>query len=492
MGIIIKQAGLSSLFSYLGIGLGFLNVAILMNHWLTPDELGLRITLIDVSIIFTQFAQVGSAKSLVRFFPYFKRKTHNDRGLLSVGILSCLIGFVITGLLVFVFKGQILSAYEENSKILTNYFWLVFPISFLLLYNELFDAYLQARSETVFTSFIKNVLLRVLTTISIVLFYFEFLDFEMFLLSILVFYFINIVLLVGYLKIKGEISLKIDYKLFSRRFRKIYFNYGAFVILSSISSLMANKIDSLMLGSMLGFASVAIYTNAVFFTTLIYIPSGTIAKISLPILSEYWRLKQIDKIKELYQKTAISQFLLGGSIFILLWCGIDSVFLLQKPEYSEGKYVLLLLGSSRALSLISGVNAQILSVSKYFRYDTISILALGVFTVITNLLFIPRWGLIGASAATSVSIILFDFIRIIIVYRKIGIHPFTRETLKLVGIFTFVGVILISVPNLENIILNSIFKGSISMLVILFGTVYFNISEDFNRLFYKYIKKLNL
>lgn len=489
MGIIIRQAGFSAIFSYIGIGLGFLNVAILMNHWLTPSQLGLRITLIDLSIVYTQFAHLGSSRSMVRFFPYFKANNNNDKGLLSIGVLSCFVGFVIIGILVWIFKMQIIGAYSDGDNILRTYLWLVFPLAFFLLYNELFDAYFQARSRTVFPSFLRNILTRILTTISIVLYYYEYINFESFLYSILFFYAFNVLLLIGYLFLKREITLNIDFLFFSRRFRKVYFNYGAFIILSGISSMMTSKIDSLMLGSMIGYSSVAIYTNAAFFSSLIFIPSGTIAKISLPILSDYWRRNKITEIKVLYQKTAINQFLIGGTIFILIWCGIESIFSLQKEEYAQGKNILLILGAARSLSMISGVNAQIISISKYFRYDTITIFCLGVFTVISNWVLIPRWGVFGASVATGLSIVLFDLIRILIVYKKVGIHPFTNKTLRLVFIFCITILLLLILPNIGNHFVNSILKGILAMIVITCGTLYFRISDELDVLYLKYKKK---
>ena len=38
MGIIIKQAAASTILSYIGVALGFLNVAILMNRWISTGS----------------------------------------------------------------------------------------------------------------------------------------------------------------------------------------------------------------------------------------------------------------------------------------------------------------------------------------------------------------------------------------------------------------------------------------------------------------------
>lgn len=462
-----------------------------MNRWFSPEEFGLRIALLDIAMIYLHLAHLGSFRSLTKFFPYFKKHDNDDdQGLFTIGFLSSLVGFVIIGCLLFIFKGSVINAFITKSPLLVDYFWAILPLSFLFLSSELLDVYLQARSQTVFSSFLKNVLIRVITTILLLLFHFQYIDFKWFIIFLISSYGLNVILFLGYLKLKKQLYFKINFQLFSKRFRKVYFNYSLFIILSGISGVLTAKIDSLMISSFLGLHSVAIYANAIFLTALIYIPSNTIAKIALPILAKDWKEKKIGRIKKLYQQSSINQLLFGGGIFILLYSNIDSLFAIQRPEYSEGKNVLLMLGIARALTLSAGVNSMILSVSKYYRYDTITVACLGVFTVITNYIFIPIWGVEGAAFATAFSIIVFNSTRVFIVYKKIGIQPFSGKTGRL---FLILGLAFASgffLPKIDNLIIDVIVRSIVIFLFVGIPSYYFEISEDLNRIINKYISKI--
>jgi hypothetical protein len=47
-------------------------------------------------------------------------------------------------------------------------------------------------------------------------------------------------------------------------------------------------------------------------------PSVSMANITLPLLSNSWKDINFEKIDEIYKKTSLTQFLMGGAIFILV------------------------------------------------------------------------------------------------------------------------------------------------------------------------------
>ena len=69
---IVKRDGLKlAAISWFGIGLGYLNKLILFPKFLETDEVGLANVLVNISILFAQFASVGSIGLILKFFPYF-------------------------------------------------------------------------------------------------------------------------------------------------------------------------------------------------------------------------------------------------------------------------------------------------------------------------------------------------------------------------------------------------------------------------------------
>ena len=289
MGIVAKQASISAVLSYLGVLLGFLNVAIFMNRWLTPDELGLRNVLLDIAVVYSQFANLGVFKGMVKFFPFFQNNTNSDRGLLSISLLTSIVGFGIIALGLMYFKTDLLSSYNSDSKFFSDYYWAIFPLSFMLLMNGILESYLQARSNTVLAALVKNVIHRVLITVTILAYFFKIIDFHGFVVAFVVSYFLNSIIYLVYLANRGFISFKLDFKFFNKRLRKVFYNYSLFSILSNFSSILVTKVDALMVWHYLGLTAAAIYTNSLFLTVLIMVPAVAIANITLPLLSHNWK-----------------------------------------------------------------------------------------------------------------------------------------------------------------------------------------------------------
>ena len=492
MGVVSKQASWSTFLNYFGVGIGFLNVAYFMNNWFSPEQLGLRNFILDVAIVISQFAHLGTFRSLIKFFPFFQKNTEGkyDNGLLSIGLLVPLVGFTFFTSLLIIFKTEVIASFDGPTNLFQQFYWAIFPMTFLLLYNSLFESYAQARSSTIFSAFLKNVFNRVVVTLLLVLFYFSKIDFFWFMVYFMLSYALNISIFITYLYRRGEFSLKLNKPFFAKRVRSVYFSYSAFSILAGISSALINKVDAIMIGFYLGLASTAVYTNAFYISSLIYMPADAISKISLPLLSGYWKEKKMDKIDELYKKSALSQLLIGGTFFILLWSSVDNFYLIQKEIYATGKMVLLLLGLSKVINMSFGLNSQILNISKYYRFDTVTSILLALLTVLTNWLLIPHFGINGAAFATLVSIIGFNLIRFFYVWNKLKIQPFSIQTLKAFAILIlgfFAGQLL---PSLEHSFLDMIYRSVVVGLIIGVPTIYFSISEDLNSFYKKGLKRL--
>lgn len=478
MGIIIRQAGLSSLYTYVGHAIGFLNFAILMNWWLTPDEMGLRGVLLSVSLIFIQFAHLGTFRSLVKFFPFFNRVGNQDNGLLGIGLLISLIGFVVLATAMLIFKGPIIESFSDQTNLFKTYYWLIFPISFFLLYSRLFESYLQARSSIALSAFLKNVLHRLFVTVLLVLFFYKIIDFFWFITLFSFLHLSSLIVFILYLMNRGEFNIKVNWKFFNKRFRKVFYNFSAYSIVSNISAGLINKIDALMIFYFLTLSDTAIYYNALFISTLVSIPSNAINQIAMPLLSRSWKNKEVGEMLDIYKKSSINQLLMGGILFILILSSIDNLFELQREIYRDGKFIFVILGVSKIISMLFGVNGQILKISKYFRFDTYLSIGLVLITVLTNYLLIPIWGVEGAAMATAISVILFNLVRSIYVYHKINLQPFTKSTIVAIvflSALTFVGVYL---PFLGNIYVDTLYRSAILVSFAGAGIYYLNISPD--------------
>ncbi|MDD4757217.1 MAG: hypothetical protein PHG29_14160, partial [Prolixibacteraceae bacterium] len=78
MGIIIKQSIKGSIWSYLGVGVGFITTAYLFPNYLDTETIGLFSLLVSWSILLSQFFSRGINGVTARLFPYFRDKRSEE------------------------------------------------------------------------------------------------------------------------------------------------------------------------------------------------------------------------------------------------------------------------------------------------------------------------------------------------------------------------------------------------------------------------------
>ena len=79
MGIIIKQSIKGSIWSYIGVAIGFVTTSYLYTEYLTPEIVGLLGLLAAYTALSGQFFLFGIQGVTSRLFPYFRdsQKGHN-------------------------------------------------------------------------------------------------------------------------------------------------------------------------------------------------------------------------------------------------------------------------------------------------------------------------------------------------------------------------------------------------------------------------------
>ena len=90
----------------------------------------------------------------------------------------------------------------------------------------------------------------------------------------------------------------------------------------------------------------------------------------------------------------MNQLLIGGFLFILIWGNVNNIFQIMPHGeiYQKGKYVIFLIGISKVFDAATGINAAILSYSKYYYYLLIFIFLL-FFRLSKSLIALLRIGI---------------------------------------------------------------------------------------------------
>jgi O-antigen/teichoic acid export membrane protein len=227
------------------------------------------------------------------------------------------------------------------------------------------------------------------------------------------------------------------------------------MIVGGAGVVINERIDGLMLAWLAGLASTGIYSLSFFIGTIIEMPRRSISQIAGTLITHAWKAKNFQALAQLHRQAALNQMLIGGILLVLVWTQIDAVFELMPNGhlYREGKWVVLWIGLARWFDMSNGVNTEIILNSPYYRFNLISILLLGMISFTANYLLIPVYGLTGAAAGSTLSILLFNLLKGGFLWFRLGIQPFNHQTLKalalLCGVYA-VGVVmgaLVPFPN---------------------------------------------
>jgi O-antigen/teichoic acid export membrane protein len=267
--------------------------------------------------------------------------------------------------------------------------------------------------------------------------------------------------------------------------------YGLVTLLTSSAAILVNRIDVLMLGYYLELENIAFYTVAFFMASLIHIPARSILQIVKPLLAKAWAENNMQEIVNLYRKTALNQLIIGILLFIGVWMNINDLLLFVPEKYQGIQMVFFYIGLSKLIDVSVGVNGAIISTSNYYKFDLYINMVLILIVIVTNITFIPLYGIVGAAMATSLAILIHNTIKTIVLYLLFRIHPFQINIFKVILVSVLIYYVLNLIPftlidsNILRVLIRSVCIG----LVYSFVIIRFKLSDDINQLFKKLIRR---
>ncbi|RLD47738.1 MAG: polysaccharide biosynthesis protein, partial [Bacteroidetes bacterium] len=424
MGIIQKQSISGTIYSYVGVVLGFVTAGLLFPRIFSTEQVGLLRLLVSYAVLFSQFASLGINTATVKLFPYFRDKEKKHHGYLGIALLVILAGLVISIIIYLMLRPYFVAHGQEKSALFVTYFYYVVPlIIFTLLFN-VFDTYYRVLYNAVKGIVYKEIVQRVLILVVIIGYALHMIDFRLtvilYVLAIISPAFFLFVSLIR----SGQFFVKPDFSFVDEKLKKQFLDVSFFGMISTFSGVLVLNIDVIMVDGILGLSAAGIYTVTFFFGTLILVPLRTMGKIGSVVISDAWKANDTETIQNIYKKSSLSLSVIGFLLFIGIWGNIDNVFFIISNDYLSGKYVILFIGLAALLDIALGINPQIIINSKYYRYISYFLFIFAVLLIITNLLLIPVYGIVGAAIASLISKFIYNLIKFFFLYKKFGFQPF--------------------------------------------------------------------
>lgn len=489
MGVIQRQTIKGTLYSYLGVGLGFVNLVILLPQIFSTDQIGLVQVLVAMAVVLAQFASLGFNNVTIKMFPYFRDGEKKHNGYLGLGFIVSLVGFAVFSILILLGRPLIIAQNTEKSSLLIDYVDWIIPLVFLFLYYNLLETYARVMYKAALGSFLREVLIRIFNLALIVASMMGWIDFSTYVKLYILSYSVTILILGVYLIMTGHVSFKIDYVLLSK-YRKEMITVAMFGLIAGLSGVAKLSFDKLMINRFMDLSAAGVYSIAFYFGTLILIPQRAMSKISSTVISEAWKTGDLGLISRTYYQSSINQFVVGSFIFLLVWLNIDSMFSYLPEAYAQGKYVILFIALANLVEVIAGVNIQIIITSEYYRYQSYFMILLLFCIVVTNMILIPLMGINGAAIATLISSFIYTSSRIIFLYRKYRSQPFGFNHLKVLLILVLIIIPGILAPHFSNWILDILVRSVIISLVYLALSLLLRTSDELLSVYKTTIKKI--
>ncbi len=479
MGIIQKQSVRSSLFILIGFIIGAVNILVLFPRFFTQTEIGLTRAMIDISLTLSVLCTFGSLSAIYKFFPFYNDYAgpeKNDLPMLTA--IVCCFGFLTTCLVGFFAKDFIIRKLGKSPEF-AGYFYTVYPYTFFLLLFMWLEAFSWCLKKTSFTNFLRETTIRVLTTLLIILYAFKLIDLTQFIhLFSLLYLLPAIVLLITLIK-SGKWRLNfIALSSVTKRLKKRMITFCLFLFGVQFLNVIARTNDTFLVIGLRGLADTGIFSIALYVAAAMEIPQRSITSISIPILAESWKNKDMNRIRSIYAKSVSNLLVIALGMFGLIWLNIHNLVSFLNHLASKGNEyyqiispLVFIMGLSKVLDLATGVNGQIIGTSNYWRFDFYTNVFYTVLSVPLNFFLIQYFGLMGLAYSNLIALSLYNGSRFLFLRRKFGMQPYRLKHLYVLAITLALYFGIHSLPQLSNLYIDIFFR-SIVFVVFFAPIVY--------------------
>jgi O-antigen/teichoic acid export membrane protein len=460
MGVVIRQGFKFTVVTYVGVALGALNILVLFPGLLDSSEIGLRELLIGMSLGLAYFAQLAMNNVMVRFYPWFKDESRQDNGLLLLSLLISLGGYLLISSLFYFFTPVFVKIFEAKASLVLEYLWAILPLTAFSMLNTLLENWARLQLRISVPALIRELILRLIQTAIVLLYGYNYISFYEFILAFIGSYAFNALLLVLYVRSLGVLYLNPSFIRVPVKLRKEMAIYAVWMLIGGAGVIINERIDGLMLAWLAGLSYTGIYAISFFIATIIEMPRRGVSQLAGTLVAKHWKDGDFQAMALIYKQSSLNQIILGGTIFIGIWANIDALFeLIPNGEvYSQGKYVVFFIGLARLVDMANGVNNEIIQNSPHYRFNLISILFLGVISFTTNYYMIPIYGLTGAAAGSTISIVLFNTLKGGFIWTKLRIQPFEKRSVYALFLLAIVLGLSYLIPQFSKSTWGSVFQ----------------------------------
>jgi O-antigen/teichoic acid export membrane protein len=240
----------------------------------------------------------------------------------------------------------------------------------------------------------------------------------------------------------------------------------------SLVVVFLGSIDILMLGRFMSSQKVGFYRSIQPVAKLLIFLLQALTFIYLPIATRYFEQGSFDELDTIY-KAATRWLTFATFPLFLFYLVLGDAFIqsLFTEEYVVAWPALAILSVGMYSRVVAGPNGTTIKAINRTREDLLASVAALVTNFVLNYFLIPRYGIVGAAAATTTGYVVYNLIDISIIHKYTGVSPFHWKLVKPLVPTTIVILGLDQIVALRHPSLIELFVIGVSFVVIHLGSI---------------------
>ncbi|MDB4297184.1 polysaccharide biosynthesis C-terminal domain-containing protein [Flavobacteriaceae bacterium] len=487
MGIVRKQSSINTLTLLFAILVGGINTLFLYVYFLEVEYYGLVTFILSTAFILKPLMALGVNYSVVKFFSSYKTTLEKDR-FLSTALWIPLLIIIPGAFFGSVFYNEVSNLLSAKNQLVKSYTTHIFLVAFATAYFEIFYAWARVHLKSIFGNVLKELFVRLCASALLGATAFGYITSVQFLDYLTGAYFLQMFLMLGYALYLYTPKFTL---VLPTNFKEVL-KYSLYIILAGSAATILIDIDKFMIPQKELIAQVAFYAVAVYIGSVIEIPGRAMAQIVQPLTAKAINEKDEVAILNLYKKSALNLFLVGGLIYVLVNTNIQYLYRLLPTQYTGGVLVVAFISTAKLYHMFLGNNGAIISNSNKYKILLPYGLGMAASVILLNYWLIDVLGINGAALATLLVVLVFNTIKLLYVKAQFGIHPIQKQTiyvlLLIVGCTLLFKNIHLSFHPIVNILLTSIFTSILYIGI----AVHFKLSSDVCNAYQSIVNKLKV
>ncbi len=296
------------------------------------------------------------------------------------------------------------------------------------------------------------------------------------------------------LKQEKAIPFNLERSNVTKRISTKIFTFTGFLFSASILNVIARTNDTIILASQSegGLSDAAIFTIATYLVTVMEVPQRSLVSIATPFISEAMQKRDMLKIDRLYKKTSLNLMIAGLGIFGIILLNLNNINTILGPSYLTLSSIVVIAGIAKIIDLSTGMNTQILLLSKYWRLDFFTNILLVLLSIPFNYFLTKKFNSLGPAYGNLIAIVIFNFIRFMYIWRIFKIQPFSYNNIKTIISFLLSVTIIYLMPDQNGLYFDILLKSFLFLTIYALITFKWKISEDLNEVLLGIFKKSGL